>query len=181
VSDLIQDGNKFYLVTVEGATPARQLALAEVSEKIISLIKQQKAAKAAAEAASKALDKVRAALKDGKSFADAVKTAGVKTQQIGPVAPTDAKQSPEQQAFLSATLGLKEGEISPLQPAPFGAFAVYLQGRAPLTDAQWKEHGAALTKTILSNERELLFQEWLRTGRAGAGIKILAGGRRGGA
>jgi len=181
VSDLIQDGNKFYLVTVEGATPARQLALAEVSEKIITLIKQQKAAKASAEAASKSLEKIRAALKDGKSFADAAKAAGVKTQQIGPVAPTDAKRSPEQQAFLSATLGLKEGEISPLQPAPFGAFAVYLQGRAPLTDVQWKEHGAALTKTILSNERELLFQEWLRAGRAGAGIKILAGGRRGGA
>jgi hypothetical protein len=108
-----------------------------------------------------------------------VKTAGVKTDQIGPVVPTDSKQSPEQQAFVSATLGLKEGELGSLQPAPFGAFAVYVQKREPLTEAQWKQHGPNLEKSILANERDILFQEWLRANRAASQLKILAGGRRG--
>jgi hypothetical protein len=182
VSELIQDGNTFYLVTVEGSFPARQLALAEVTEKITNLLKRQKATQAAAAAASKSLEQIRAAMASGKSFADAAKAAGVKTQQAGPVNPSDSKLTPEQQAVVSSTLGLKEGELSQLQPAPWGAMAVWLQKREPLTDAQWKEHREALAGTILDNERELLFQEWLRTARGAAQLRILgAENRRGGA
>lgn len=181
VSDLIQDGNSFYLVTVEGSSPARQLALAEVTGKIADLLKRQKAAQAAAEAASKSLEQIRAAMSSGKSFAEAAKAVGVKTQQVGPIAPSDPKLSPEQQAAVSATLGLKEGELGQLQPAPWGAMAVWLQKRDALTDAQWKEHRDALSKTILGNEQELLFQEWLRASRGAAQLHILGGEtRRGG-
>lgn len=182
ISDLIQDGNTFYLVTVEGTSPARQMALAEVTGKITDLLKRQKASQAAAEAASKSLEQIRAAMTSGKSFADAAKAAGIKTQQVGPISPSDTKLTPEQQAVASATLGLKEGELGQLQPAPWGAMAVWLQKRDALTDAQWKEHSETLSKTILGNERELLFQEWLRSSRAASQIRILGGeNRRGGA
>ena len=182
VSDLIQDGNTFYLVTVESSSPARQLALAEVTQKITDLLKRQKAAQAAQAAAAKSLDQIRAAMSSGKSFADAAKASGLKTQQVGPIAPSDPKLSPEQQAAVSSTLGLKEGELGQLQPAPWGAMAVWLQKRDPLTDVQWKEHRDALSKTILGNEQELLFQEWLRASRGAAQLRILGGEtRRGGA
>jgi len=182
VSDLIQDGNTFYLVTVESSSPARQLALAEVTQKITDLLKRQKAAQAAQAAAAKSLEQIRAAMSSGKSFADAAKAAGLKTQQVGPIAPSDPKLSPEQQAAVSSTLGLKEGELGQLQPAPWGAMAVWLQKRDPLTDVQWKEHRDALSKTILGNEQELLFQEWLRASRGAAQLRILGGEtRRGGA
>ena len=182
ISDLIQDGNTFYLVTVEGSSPARQLALAEVTDKITNLLKRQKAAQAAAEAASKSLEQIRASMSSGKSFAEAVKAAGVKTQQVGPSLPSDSKLTPEQQAVIAQTLGLKEGELGQLQPAPWGAMAVWLQKRDPITDAQWKEHHESLSKMILSNERELLFQEWLRTSRGASQLRILGGeNRRGGA
>jgi len=182
VSDLIQDGNTFYLVSVKGSTPSRQLALAEVTDKITTLLKRQKASRAAAEAASKSLEQIRKDIASGKSFADAAKAAGVKTQQVGPVTPSDSKLTPEDQAVAASTLGLKEGELGQLQPAPWGAMAVWLQKREPLTDAQWKEHREALSKTILGNEQELLFAEWLRSARVGAQLRILGGGsRRGGA
>lgn len=178
LSDLIQDGNTFYLVTVEGNTPARQLSLQEVGDKIGPLLRRQKAAKATAESASKSLEQIRASLKEGKSFTDALKAAGLKSLQIGPATPDDRKQPQEQQAYLSTTLGLKEGELGALQPAPFGAFAVYLVKRDPLTDAQWKQYGPELSKLILGNQRELLFQEWLRVARGSAAIKILGGDSR---
>lgn len=173
VSDIIQDGNDFYIVTVEGITPSHLLQLAEVSERITKLLKEEKAGKALAELASKAVEKIRAAMTAGKPFAEAVKEAGAKTQQITGVTPSDTKAPQEQQALASATLGLKEGELGPLQPAPWGAFAAYLEKRAPLTDAQWKEHRAALAKTLLSNERELIFLEWLRASRGAAQVKML--------
>jgi len=177
VSEIIQDGNSFYIVTVDGITPAHQLELAEVSDKIIKLLKEEKAAKALADSANKSMEQIRAALAAGKSFAEAVKQAGVKTQQITAVTPSDAKAGQEQQSLAAATLSLKEGELGTLQGAPWGAFAAYLEKRAPLTDAQWKEHQQTLTKTLLSNERELLFFEWLRTSRGAAQIKML--GRQG--
>jgi hypothetical protein len=173
ISDIIQDGNSFYIVTVEGVTPSHLLQLAEVSERITKLLKEEKATKALAESASKAVEKIRAAMTAGKSFAEAVKEAGVKTQQITGVTPSDTKASQEQQGLASATLGLKEGELGPLQPAPWGAFAAYLEKRAPLTDAQWNEHRTALAKTLLTNEQELIFQEWLRASRGTAQIKML--------
>lgn len=182
VSDLIQDGDTFYLVTVEGSSPARQLALTEVTERITSLLKRQKAAQSAAESASRSLEQIRAAMASGKSFADAAKAAGVRTQQVGPSAPSDPKLAPDQQAAVSSALGLKEGELGQLQPAPWGAMAVWLQKRAPLTDAQWREHREALSRTILGNEQEVLFREWLRAARGAAQLRILGGGnRRGGA
>ena len=118
----------------------------------------------------------------GKSFPDAAKAAGVKIQQVGPVIPSDPKLTPEQQAVVSSTLGLKEGELGQLQPAPWGAMAAWLQKRDALTDAQWNEHRETLSKTILANEQELLFQEWLRASRGAAQLRILGGEtRRGGA
>lgn len=182
VSDIIQDGSSFYVVTVKGITPARQLELAEVTEKLSSLLRYEKAAKVCAESAAKSLEQIRTAMASGKSFSDAAKQAGVKVQDISSVTPSDSKANPEQQAFAAGTLGLQEGELGPLQPAPWGVYAIYLQKRAPLTDAQWNEHRAALAKGMLGNERSLLFAEWLRSARASAQIRILSGnGASGGA
>jgi len=179
VSDIIQDGSIFYIVMVTGITPARQLELADVSDKILTLLRNEKASKAAAEAAALSLDRIQKALSAGTPFAEAVRQAGVKTQKISGITPADSKNSPEQQAEASATLSLKEGEIGPLQPAPWGAFAVYLEKRTPLSPEQWKEHAPVLSKTILSNEQDLLFSEWLRESRLTAGIKMLGGARGG--
>ena len=109
----------------------------------------------------------------GKSFADAAKAAGVKTTSLAGVTPSDQKNSQEQQALASASLGLKDGQLGSLQPAPWGGVAIYLAKRTPLTDAQWKEHQATLSKTILSNEQDLLYMDWLRSARASAQIKML--------
>jgi len=173
LSDIIQDGDSFFIVSVVGVTPVHQLELAEVSEKIAALLKQEKAMKLLSDSASKSLDKIRADVAAGKSFVDAAKAADVKTMPLAGVIPSDQKNTPEQQTLASATLGLKDGQLGSLQPAPWGAFAVYLEKRAPLTDAQWKEHQATLSKTILSNEQDLLYTEWLRSARSAAQIKML--------
>lgn len=179
VSDIIQDGNSFFIITVEGITPARQLELAEVTERIETLLKADRASKLAAEAAAKTMDQIRAAMTAGSSFADAVKKVGMKTQTISGVMPSDTKGGQEAQGLSSATLSLKERELGPLQPAPWGAFAAYLEKRAPLTDVQWKQYQGSLSKMLLGNERELLFLEWLNSSRAAAQIKMMSGNGRG--
>jgi parvulin-like peptidyl-prolyl isomerase len=175
VSDIIQDGTSFYIVTVEGVSPARLLQLAEVSDRITALLKEEKAARAAAEAAAKSTEAVRASLAAGKTFAEAARLAGVKTQPIAGILPSDRKNTEEQRILAAATLPLKEGELGQLQPAPWGAFAPYVEKRVPLTEAQWNQYRGSLSKGLLANEQQLLFLEWLRSSRAAAGIKMLAG------
>ncbi len=175
ISEVIQDGNTFFLFTVDALSPARQLELAEVTEKITAFLKAEKASKASSEAAAKSLQQIRASLTAGKSFAEAAKLAGVKTEPIRNIAPSDPKNSEEQQALTGATLGLKEGELGELQPAPWGSFALYLEKREALTDLQWKDHQATLSKKLLNNDQELIFQEWLQASRAAAQIKVLGG------
>ena len=181
VSDIIEDGNSFYIITVDEVSPARQLELSEVTEKIATLLKSEKAAKASLDAAAKSLDQIRAALKAGKSFAEAAKLAGVKTELLKEISPADPKLTQEQLALASAALSLKEGELGQLQPAPWGAFAVYLDKRNPLNESQWKEHQAALSKKLLDNNQTLIFQEWLNQSRGTAQIKMLRQQRGGGA
>jgi peptidyl-prolyl cis-trans isomerase D len=180
VSDIIQDGDSFYILTVDGITPARQLALSEVAEKIATHLKAEKASKLSIEAAYKSLNQIRAALNAGKSFADAAKAAGVQTQTLAGIAPSDTKNSEEQRALAASTLSLKDGELGQLQPAPWGAFAIYLDKRTPLTEAQWKEHQPELSKRLLGNNQTLIFKEWLNQSRGAAGIKMLGAQRGGG-
>lgn len=181
VSDVIQDGNQFFLVTIDGITPARQLELDEVKEKISKLLKSEKAGKAALEAATTSLAQIRTAMASGKSFADAARAAGVKVDSLMDIAPADPKITQDQLALASATLSLKEGELGQLQPAPWGAFAIYLEKRAPLSDEQWKEHQAMLSKKLQSNDQKLIFQEWLNQSRGAAQVKMLGKQRGGGA
>ena len=173
VTDIIQDGDSFYIVTVQNIAPPRQLELAEIASKITALLKSQKASKAADEAAQKSLTQIRAALAAGKSFDAAVKNAGLTAEPLKGIVPEDPKNTEEVQEFASATLGLKEGELSPLQDDRSGAFAVYLAQREPLPQDQWKSHSSELSKKLLSSDQDLLFQEWLNQARFVAKIQML--------
>ncbi len=179
ISDIIQDGDTFYILSLDKVTPTRQLELAEVSAKITDYLKGQKEAKLLVAAATKAITAIRAAMTSGKTFDQAVGAQGLKTLSFQGVVPSDAKADSENQAYAASTLTLSEGMLGELQPAPYGAFAVCLTKRAPLSDDQWKEHGATLQQRILGNERDLLFMEWLRSGRAAAQIRMLGGNGRG--
>ena len=173
ISDIIQDGDSFYILTVDAITPPRQMEQAEVAEKITTLLKSEKANKEAVAAATKSLDQIRAALKAGKTFDEAAKAAGVATEAISNISPDDSKVTEEKRAFAAATLSLKDGELGQLQPAPWGAFSIYLDKRTPLTDDQWKEHQSELSKKLLGNDQSMLFKEWLNQSRSTAGIKML--------
>ena len=110
ISDIIQDGNSFYIVTTVGLTPARQMEMSEVSDKITSLLKAEKADRASSDAAAKTLAQIRSSMASGKSFADAIKQASVKIQPIFDVVPSDSKNTEELRALSASTLSLKEGE-----------------------------------------------------------------------
>ena len=76
------------------------------------------------------------------------------------------------QNLAAATLILKDGELSKLEQAPWGAFAIQLKSRGPIDEKLFSERGAELRKTMIQGKRDLLFAEWLRISREAARITM---------
>ncbi len=179
ISEVIESGDCFYLISLARITPSRQLTLSEVESTIEKLLKEQKATQAAQEEASKSLAKIHEELGSGKTFVQAQVSLPQKWVIIsGSPAATGAKQSAENQEFLAATLPLQEGEVSEICHARSGDFILYLQKRMPLSDTDWNTYHAKIESELLEQERHLLFFEWLRKARAEAKINIIDGHHR---
>jgi hypothetical protein len=80
--------------------------------------------------------------------------------------------------LAASTLLLKEGDISNLEQAPWGAFAVQLQSRGPIDEKAYTDRETMIRESILRNKRDLLFAEWLRVNREAARI-TMPGGNQG--
>lgn len=182
-SEIIQSGSSFYLLTLTQATPSQTLAFSQVEKNVEQLLLEQKAIQTRNEAAAKALQKIRDALAAGKNFSEAVALASCKTELLpSTVSPEKAALSTQlslqQKAAIAATLPLQNGELSELKQAPWGAFAVYLETRTPLSHQDWEEHRGQIEENFLQQEQELLFFEWIKKARNEAQITMLDGRHR---
>ena len=67
---------------------------------------------------------------------------------------------------------LKDGELSKLEQAPWGAFAIQLKSRGPLDQKLFAARGPEMRESMIQGKRELLFAEWLRVSRDAARITM---------
>jgi hypothetical protein len=174
-SDVIQSGDAFYIIEVTAVNPARPLTLDEARPQIEAQLRAQKAEQIFTADATSAANALRAAVAGGKSFAEAAAAQKLKVEEIKNVVATAESTSPENQAIAGSTLLLKEGEISNLEGAPWGAFVAQLQTRAPIDQMAFGARETQIRESVLRNKRDLLFMEWLRVSREAARITMPAG------
>ncbi|MFI0348495.1 MAG: peptidyl-prolyl cis-trans isomerase [Chthoniobacterales bacterium] len=176
VSDIVQIGQAFYITSLVHLTPSRPLTFEEAQLRIETLLRTEKADKVMNAAATKTYQAIHQAMAAGKTFEDALKASGATAELLANVIPADnskGKISPQQQEAINTTLSLKEGELSELKRDRGGEFIVYLQHRAPLSDADWKAHQPEIQEAFLGQQRDLLFFDWLRQSRADAHVEML--------
>lgn len=176
-SDVIQSGDAFYVVEIKAVNPARPLTLEEARPRIETQLRAQKAGQQFTADAKSAANAIRAAVAAGKSFAEAAAAQNLKVEEIKNVVAADESASPENQAIAGSTLLLKEGGISNLEPAPWGAFVAQLQSRGPVDQTTFGAKETKIRENVLRNKRDLLFIEWLRVSREAARISVPAGRR----
>ena len=174
-SDVIQSGDAFYIIEVTAVNPARPLTLDEARPQIEAQLRAQKAQQIFTADATSAANALRAAVAGGKSFAEAAATQNLKVEEIKNVVAAAESTSPENQAIAGSTLLLKEGGISNLEGAPWGAFVAQLQSRAPVDQMAFGARETQIRESLLRNKRDLLFMEWLRVSREAARITVPAG------
>jgi len=174
-SDVIQSGDAFYVIELTAVNPARPLTLEEARPRIEAQLRTQKAEQIFTADATSAANALRAAVTAGKSFAEAAASQKLKVEEIKNVVAAAESTSPENQAIAGSTLLLKEGEISNLEGAPWGAFVAQLQTRAPVDQMAFGARDSQIRESLLRNKRDLLFMEWLRVSREAARITMPAG------
>lgn len=178
-SDVIEYGDGLYVAQLAELNPSRPLTLEEASPAIEARLRQVRAGEMLQSSAAAKVQALREAVASGKSFSEAAAAAGLQVEPLDKLAPMSESLTPDQRRFLMPTLSLKDGEVSGFEPAPWGGFAVYLQSRAPLAEADLAERKSEIQQSLLDNERGLLFAEWLRASREAAKISM-PGGPRGG-
>jgi peptidyl-prolyl cis-trans isomerase D len=174
-SDVIQSGDAFYVIELIAVNPARPLTLDEARPRIEAQLRTQKAEQIFTADATSAANALRTAVTAGKSFAEAAAAQKLKVEEIKNVVAAAESTSPENQAIAGSTLLLKEGEISNLEGAPWGAFVAQLQTRAPVDQMAFGARESQIRESLLRNKRDLLFMEWLRVSREAARITMPAG------
>ena len=121
--------------------------------------------------------KLDAEIKAGKSFADAAKALGLEVETLPACSMSEPPQDkPDAFPALSATQGLKEGQLSELTPASDGGLIVFLQKRHPLDEKKFEEQKPQLTMGLRRYRQMALFSEWLSVGRESAKIQVLREG-----
>jgi hypothetical protein len=171
-SDVVQSGDAFYVFEITEVNPARPLTLDEARPQIEARLRSQKSDQLFTQSTTSALNSIRSALLSGKTLNEAAAAQGATLENLTGVVPAAEDATPEQQLITASTLLLKEGEISNIAQAPWGAFAVRLTARGPADPKAFGERETEIRTNMIRNKRDLLFAEWLRTSREAAKITM---------
>jgi len=172
VSDVLQSGDRFYVIKLAKVDPRRALTVEEVRPLATKQIQAFKAAQTNRTEAEATLAAIRKAIAGGQTFAAAVAAAGREVETFTDLDLAAEELTPEQQQVARATMLLNPGGLSGILPTNDGGFAVYLEFRDALTKDDKDQRESELKSGILEGKRHLLFMSWLAAAREKANISV---------
>lgn len=118
-------------------------------------------------------EKILGLLGQGKSFKDAVVGAGFEANSVGPFGADDPlRDIPDAATFRRNALGLRKGETSPLVQGQKAAYLLHLVNRQEPDMAAFEKDKGPIRQQLLSQKREMVFNEWVRSIRRTAKVKV---------
>jgi hypothetical protein len=173
VSEIIQDGDSFFVFRLGQEVAPRPLTLEEIGPRIREMLAMQAWQESEQVKAAGFRDSIAKAVADGQPVADAAGGKELPTLVLAGLEPWVSGM--DQNTFYArSTQGLGEGEFSELQRGPEGWFFVRLDKRHPVDSALWAQRGEEIRSTILENKKNLLFLEWLRQAREASDLRFFA-------
>jgi hypothetical protein len=183
-SDAVQAPDGFYVEHLMKIEPARPLTLQEARPKIMEKLTQESLQHLVAAKAGESAQKLRDAIKSGKSTEEAAAQAGVKAEKLPafalldhpPGAPPPAKPEPKKEdpdmPYIKQTVSeMSAGEVSDFVREPDGGLLVVLENREAIDPAQYESARAFVQGSALRNKAQIVFYEWLRERRRAAGVE----------
>jgi peptidyl-prolyl cis-trans isomerase D len=183
-SDVIEEGNDYYILRLAGVTEARPLTLEEAKPRIVDTLRTQRERELVSSKGAKVVHDLREALKAGAPLPRACEQAGVKAEKVEPFTIADDQSSDDQKAkaqptdlpvIKNAVALLQLGEVSDLIPSPDGGIIAVLEKREPPDPAKYHANKTAFDERYLRNKRGIVFYGWLEDRRRAADVQFAKG------
>jgi peptidyl-prolyl cis-trans isomerase D len=163
----------YAIIEVAAVEPVRPLTFEEARADLRAELITSKREEAVRTAAGEALAGIRATMGEGASFAEAVKAAALKPEEMKGLSVFDQELTPEQRQKAGAAMDLADGAVSDFFPTADGGFAVHLAARGEPDEETVGEQRPMIEQGMLQGKQMLLFAQWLATARDEAGLQIL--------
>ncbi len=176
VSDVVQAGDKFFVLHIDQITPERPMTLDEVRPMIESSLRSEKVATATREKAEQIVARIRDAVAGGRPFADTATAEGLKVETISGFEPaTQAQEKKVPMDVVRLSLLLEPAQMSGYVPDASGGLTFFVSARQPLTLAgdELTKQKETVSQDLLESKRRILFQSWLASARDAAKITIV--------
>jgi hypothetical protein len=176
VSDVVQAGDKFFVLHIDQITPESPMTLEQVRPMIESSLRSEKVAKATREKAEQTVAKIRDAVAGGRSFADTATAEGLKVETITGFEPaTQAQENKVPMEVVRLSLLLEPAQMSGYVPDAAGGLTFFVSARQPLALAgdELTKQKETVSQDLIDSKRRILFLSWLASARDDAKITIV--------
>ena len=180
-SEPLQGADGFYILHLTDVVPAQPLSLAEAKPKIVDAIKASRTRELLSARATKVVQDLRDALKNGETVAAACQKLKLKPESVPPFTLSDQlEQKPEKNDALPdlplikrAVANLQVNEVTEPLPLNNGMLIAVVEKKEAPGPADASKR-AALDERVSNGKRNVLFAEWLRERRHAAGVVEVA-------
>ena len=174
-SDVLEGQNGYYVLHLVDTVPSRQLSFDEAEPKVTAQLKKDRAAQLMQTRANDVRNRILAALKAGKPFAQAATAAGVTAESIPPFSLADASKVdvPDAQAIIQNAVGLGDHQLSDFVSTAAGGLFVYMNGRQPVDRNAFVMEEAVLKEQFSRQAQLGAFLEWLRLRKETARLQFV--------
>lgn len=177
VSDVVQSGDKFFVLHLGEVVPQRPLTFEEVRAMVEPRLKVNKVAEATQQKAEQAILKIRDAVSAGRSFTEAAQAEGLTVDAVNGFEP--AAQAQEMKVpidVIRLSMLLEPAQMSGFVPSAEGGLAFFVAARAPIALAgdELTKQKETISQDILEGKRRILFNTWLSAARDQAKISMVS-------
>ena len=172
--EIVQVGDDGYaVIEVAAVEAARPMNFEEARADLRAELIARKRDIMVRETAAGSLTKIREALAEGKTFAEAAKQAGLKPETVSGLSIFDPELDPAKRQIAAAAMDLPDGTLGDFVPAPDGGFAVYVAARGEVDEATAAKQRPMIEGGLLEGKQMLLFAQWLTTARQASDLQVL--------
>jgi peptidyl-prolyl cis-trans isomerase D len=163
-SDPVRGKDGYYVLEYVARQPSEIPPFEQVKDKVVDVIKRQRAYEATAKQGRELDTKVKDAVAAGKSFPDVCASLGLKPRSFGPFTLMDETTNfPSASRVKEIAVGMATNAVSDFIPTATGGLFFQLKQRTPPKPEDFEKDKRQLEAQLLEENREALFQDWANT------------------
>jgi peptidyl-prolyl cis-trans isomerase D len=160
-SDPVRGKDGYYVLEYVARQPSEVPPFEQVKDKVVDVIKRQRAYEATVKQGQELDKKVKDAVAAGKSFPAVCASLGLKPRNFGPFMLMDENTNfPSASRVKEIAVGMATNAVSDFIPTATGGLFFQLTQRTPPKPEDFEKDKRQLEAQLLEENRDALFQDW---------------------